>query len=413
VTVVDGTRREEILQTAADLFATSGIRASMREIADACGILPGSLYHHFDSKEAIVIELVTRYQSELDEIAEAAVERPTATDATALGPISELGTAIAECAVRNRAALLLTFYEPPTGTGADLTDLAGHTPDRALDAMHELLRRADARRSLRDDVDLRVLADRLCQSMFHVGIGVYHRRRGAQRVPALKCQMLLEGLAPGCPADRVLDRSPARRAADEVIAAWEHEDHTADRAAFIRSIARAEFGKRGYEATTIRDVAAAAGVRPGNLYRFVESKEQLLGMVLGGYVDAVTTGWNAVVRSGGTALEKLDALIWLDINALDQFSEEHRIQSVSMQYAPPTSPNLGLSFTSQLRQLRKVLADADRAGDLAVDAPSAEMRARCTFSLIWTPDNIISDLGVQRALSFDRATLLRGAAVRR
>ena len=35
-----------------------GFRASLKEIADARGILPGSLYHHFDSKEAIIIELV-------------------------------------------------------------------------------------------------------------------------------------------------------------------------------------------------------------------------------------------------------------------------------------------------------------------------------------------------------------------
>src|SRR6185312_7242035 len=47
----DGTRRTEILQTAAQLIATSGLRTSLQEIADAAGILPGSLYHHFESKE--------------------------------------------------------------------------------------------------------------------------------------------------------------------------------------------------------------------------------------------------------------------------------------------------------------------------------------------------------------------------
>ncbi len=54
----DGARRAEILETAATLFASSGLRTTLKDIADACGILPGSLYHHFDSKEAIVIELV-------------------------------------------------------------------------------------------------------------------------------------------------------------------------------------------------------------------------------------------------------------------------------------------------------------------------------------------------------------------
>jgi len=57
---VGGSRRTEILDTAAALFASSGLRTSLKEIADACGILPGSLYHHFESKEAIIVELVER-----------------------------------------------------------------------------------------------------------------------------------------------------------------------------------------------------------------------------------------------------------------------------------------------------------------------------------------------------------------
>ena len=66
----DGTRRTEILQTAALLIATSGLRTSLQEIADAAGILPGSLYHHFESKEAILVELLRRYHADLDRIAE-------------------------------------------------------------------------------------------------------------------------------------------------------------------------------------------------------------------------------------------------------------------------------------------------------------------------------------------------------
>ena len=72
---VGGTRRTEILDTAAALFASSGLRTSLKEIADACGILPGSLYHHFESKEAIIVELVERYRADLDAIAERRARR--------------------------------------------------------------------------------------------------------------------------------------------------------------------------------------------------------------------------------------------------------------------------------------------------------------------------------------------------
>ena len=71
----DGTRRTEILQTAASLIATSGLRTSLQEIADAAGILPGSLYHHFESKEAILVELLRRYHADLDRIAEHALSK--------------------------------------------------------------------------------------------------------------------------------------------------------------------------------------------------------------------------------------------------------------------------------------------------------------------------------------------------
>ena len=55
-------RRSDILASAAELFARKGVGATtVREIADAVGILSGSLYHHFESKDAIVAEILTGY----------------------------------------------------------------------------------------------------------------------------------------------------------------------------------------------------------------------------------------------------------------------------------------------------------------------------------------------------------------
>ena len=71
----DATRRTEILQTANAVIASSGLRASVQQIADAAGILAGSLYHHFESKEAILVELIRRYHADLDRIGDQALER--------------------------------------------------------------------------------------------------------------------------------------------------------------------------------------------------------------------------------------------------------------------------------------------------------------------------------------------------
>src|SRR3954471_7408881 len=60
------TRRGELLQIAAELFASKGFRnTTVRDIADAAGILSGSLYHHFDSKESMVDEILRTFQEEL------------------------------------------------------------------------------------------------------------------------------------------------------------------------------------------------------------------------------------------------------------------------------------------------------------------------------------------------------------
>ncbi|PQP23303.1 TetR/AcrR family transcriptional regulator [Rhodococcus opacus] len=59
-------RRTELLDIAATLFAERGLRATtVRDIADAAGILSGSLYHHFDSKESMVDEILRGFLDDL------------------------------------------------------------------------------------------------------------------------------------------------------------------------------------------------------------------------------------------------------------------------------------------------------------------------------------------------------------
>ena len=59
-------RREEILDKAAALFATRGVAATtVRDIAEDVGLHSGSLYHHFESKDAIVDELLRSYLDDL------------------------------------------------------------------------------------------------------------------------------------------------------------------------------------------------------------------------------------------------------------------------------------------------------------------------------------------------------------
>jgi AcrR family transcriptional regulator len=406
----DGTRRTEILQTAALLIATSGLRTSLQEIADAAGILPGSLYHHFESKEAILVELLRRYHADLDRIADRAQTRLDEPDSrSAFDRIVDLSAAIAECAVMHRAALQMTFYESPS-SNPELIELAQQRPTAALEAMLQTLRAARWSGYLRSDVDLPVLADRIVQTMLQVGLDVIRHNAGADKVATLLCRILLEGLAAVPPTDADLDRSPAFIAADEVVQSWIDDRDAApnDKSAHVRAVARAEFGRKGYEVTTIRDIASAAGMGTGTVYRLIGSKDELLASIMQSFGEKVALGWTNVLKSDASLIEKLDGLSWVNTNVLARFGDEFRIQLAWMRQSPPDTPNIGWLFAKRVRQMKSLLAAGIRSGEIKIDSPSNEILARSVIGVGWVPENILHDLGTRRALIHVRDTMLRG-----
>ncbi|GAA4364186.1 TetR family transcriptional regulator KstR2 [Actinomadura verrucosospora] len=59
-------RRAELLATAAEVFASQGYSATtVRKVADAAGILGGSLYYHFDSKESMADEILSTFLDDM------------------------------------------------------------------------------------------------------------------------------------------------------------------------------------------------------------------------------------------------------------------------------------------------------------------------------------------------------------
>jgi AcrR family transcriptional regulator len=409
-----GTRRTEILQTAASLIASSGLRTSLQEIADAAGILPGSLYHHFESKEAILVELTHRYHDDLQRIGESAQARLDEPDPRPVSEqIIELGSAIANCAVRHLAALQMSFYEGPSAD-PELMKLTRQQPTAIQEAMLQTLRAGRWSGYIKPDIDLPTLADRICQTMLQVGLAVMRHNASADQVAALLCRIILQGLAARPPTDTALDRSKAFGAANEVIETWADDSDAdpSDKAAHVRAVARMEFGRKGYEVTTIRDIASAAGLGTGTVYRVIGSKDELLASIMRSFGQKVEAGWVGVLRTDSTPIEKLDALSWVNVNALDQFSDEFRIQLAWMRQSPPNTPNPGWSYATRLRQMKSLLSEGIRSGEIRIDTPSTAMLARSLIGLQWIPENILRAVGKRAALVHARDTVLRGVAVR-
>ena len=80
-------RRAEIVTISAGLFSERGYRGTtIRDIAERADILSGSLYHHFESKESIIDEIMRAYWTDLfDEY-----ERVLQSDLDGAAQISEM-----------------------------------------------------------------------------------------------------------------------------------------------------------------------------------------------------------------------------------------------------------------------------------------------------------------------------------
>ena len=81
-------KRDEILEVAAACFAeTSYAAASMNDIAQACGTSKARLYHYYESKDALLFDLLDRYTQRLLVIiaeTEAQAQRESLDDRAAL-----------------------------------------------------------------------------------------------------------------------------------------------------------------------------------------------------------------------------------------------------------------------------------------------------------------------------------------
>jgi AcrR family transcriptional regulator len=317
--------------------------------------------------------------------------------------------------VEHQAALQMSFYEGPKAD-AELVALTQRRPTKIQAAMLQALRAGRWSGYIRSDVDLPTLADRMCQSMLHVGLDVIRHKSSSDQVATLLCSIHLRGLAAEPPQDSALNGSKAFAAAVDVIGTWLDDDGSDGdhKAAHVRAIARAEFGRRGYEMTTIRDIASAAGLGTGTVYRIIGSKDELLMSIMMSFGKKVGDGWTAILRSEATPVEKLDALSWLNINALDQFPDEFRIQLAWMRLSPPdiAAANPGWSFTTRVRQMKALLSEGLKSGQIRVASPSAETLARCVIGEQWIPENILRDIGTRQSLIHARDTVLRGVAVR-
>ena len=306
-----------------------------------------------------------------------------------------------------------SFYDPPVSAGHELVRLVARAPTATEKAMLKTLEAGHDAGFLRDDIELRMLAHRLTQTMLHVGLGLYNRYRSVDRVADHLCDIVLHGVATRAPRDSHLDGSKAMQAVEKVMRSWEDSPATeSERSAFIRAVARTEFGRRGYEVTTVRDIAGAAQMSTGSVYREIGSKEELLVSIMRSFSEKVVAGWDAALNSTATSVQKLDAVAWLQINVLEQFPDEFKIQLAWLRQSPPDTPDMAWSFPSLLQRLKAMLRTALGPASSGSRVPPPSSLPGRSSDLTWVPEGILHTYGKRTALVHVRDTMLRGAAKR-
>jgi AcrR family transcriptional regulator len=77
----------------------------------------------------------------------------------------------------------------------------------------------------------------------------------------------------------------------------------------IRDEAAKLFFERGYDGTSLRQVASAVGIMVGSLYNHIESKEHLLLQIMGGIIDDLMDSAQKATEVDGDAVDRLQAAL--------------------------------------------------------------------------------------------------------
>jgi AcrR family transcriptional regulator len=186
-------RRAELLAIAAGLFAERGLRATtVRDIADAAGILSGSLYHHFDSKESMVDEILRGFLDAL-------FHRYREIVAQDLGPRATLeAVVIASFEAIDEHNAAVAIYQAEARRLADQPRFAyiGERLTEFRRLWHDVLEAGIAVGSFRDDLDVE-LSYRFLRDTVWVGVGWYRPggKLGIDDIARQYLAIVLNGIA--------------------------------------------------------------------------------------------------------------------------------------------------------------------------------------------------------------------------
>jgi AcrR family transcriptional regulator len=357
---------DRLLDTAAELFQEKGYAATTtREIAAALGIQQASLYYHMASKEDLLYQIcmssLSRIQSEV----------PTALTAVE-GPLDRIRTlihthvtALLRCQKRN-ATMLTELRALSPRHRIEVVALR----ERYTNYVRSSFEQAQAAGLVRADIP----ATHLCLALLNMlnWAALWFRTDQPLRVDQLAdlfTKIFLHGTAlPGrrrpvsIPGLEAHTRKPASRARKPPKAP---ENSTVER---LLEAAVALFSRKGYAATSTREVAALLGMQKASLYYHIESKEDLLYLICKYSLETIRSDVEGAIKSVSDPLERIQALIRAHIESMLRDQDQHSTTLAEMHSLSQERLTLVLSLRDAYEELvRSVLRDAQKAGALRGD----------------------------------------------
>lgn len=378
----------------------------MNDIAASAGVLPGSLYHHFASKEEIAIELVSDFNDDLGALS--ALVRSALHDGTPERRLRDMAARSAELSMRHAAAVRLSGYQPPTTTTERLAAVLDLDAGSQLVAIWRTIVEATVA-SAEPPVDAALLRFTIANLTLGAGTA-YLPGTDMRPVADQVCDLLLYGLSRTTPSDAELDASGPMQTAIDLVTGWTAESPAeVDDRRVILSAARKEFARRGYDATTIRGIADTAQIGMGTIYRRVSSKEALLTELLTTYSQVLTEGVEQVTASEGSEVEKLDAVAYVLVHALLRFPEETEIVKFGWNGQEPGSrpfQEYREQTYKRLGMLEALVARGLAAGAFRAIGTPAEL-AVLIRRVIWLRYHDFEGSSPERTHAFLRRSMLR------
>src|SRR3989304_406208 len=86
----------------------------------------------------------------------------------------------------------------------------------------------------------------------------------------------------------------------------------------LLAVAERLFSERGYEATSVRDIADALAIKAGSLYAHIETKEDLLWKILDRAADRFFEAVQPIAESNLVTVEKLRRLIAAHVRVITE-----------------------------------------------------------------------------------------------